>query len=81
MATSVPKVYPLDEMEIGIIDLTSSGKPTLFNSLTGHHVEVGTYGSSRVEVHVGISKLLDERMEDKNYAVQDGDEITFLFNV
>ena len=63
MAPLVLRVYSVDEMEIGVIGLTSSGKTTLFNAITGGHAEVGTYGSSRAEVHVGISRVRDNRLD------------------
>ncbi len=56
-------------MEIGIIGLPYSGKTTLFQTLTG--LEAGqAHSSGKVEVHRGIVKVPDERL----------DRLTQIFN-
>jgi hypothetical protein len=48
-------------MKVGIVGYASSGKTTIFNTLTGLHAEVG-YGS-RERTNLGIIKVPDERIE------------------
>ncbi len=56
-------------MEVGIVGLPVSGKTTLFSTLTGQPVE-SLHGSGKVEVHRGVVKVPDERL----------DRLTEIFN-
>ncbi len=49
-------------MEIGIVGLPVSGKTTLFSTLTGQEVEARP-GSGKIEVHRGIVKVPDKRLD------------------
>ncbi len=49
-------------MEIGIIGLPQSGKTTLFNALTGLHVDLG-YAGGRKNANRGVAKVPDTRLE------------------
>lgn len=55
-------------MEVGIVGLPVSGKTTLFSTLTGQ--SAGAFGGGKVEVHRGIVKVPDPRL----------DELTNIFN-
>ncbi|RMF60393.1 MAG: redox-regulated ATPase YchF [Calditrichaeota bacterium] len=57
-------------MEVGIVGLPVSGKTTLFSTLTGQKVEMGYGGAGKVEVHRGVVKVPDERL----------DRLTEIFN-
>ncbi len=48
-------------MRVGIIGLARSGKTTIFNSLTGSHAEVGTFGSR--EANIAVIKVPDPRID------------------
>ena len=48
-------------MQIAIVGLPSSGKTTVFNTLTRGHVETGGYGG--MTLHVGVVKVPDERLD------------------
>jgi GTP-binding protein YchF len=48
-------------MQIAIVGLAGSGKTTVFNTLTRGHVETGGYGG--LELHVGVVKVPDARLE------------------
>ena len=50
-------------MEIGLIGLSQSGKTTLLSALTRGRSEVGTHGSGRQEVHAGVSRMADLRLD------------------
>ncbi len=50
-------------MKIGLVGLPKSGKTSLFNLLTGQHVATSSYGASRGEMHVGIARVPDERVD------------------
>jgi len=50
-------------MNIGLIGLPSVGKTTLFNLLTGSNIEVTGFSQGKVEAHVGIAKIPDERID------------------
>ncbi len=56
-------------MEVGIVGLPVSGKTTLFSTLTGQAGEA-SHGSGKIEVHRGIVKVPDERL----------DQLTAVFN-
>jgi len=48
-------------VQIAIIGLPSSGKTTVFNTLTRGHAETGGYGG--MTLHVGVVKVPDERLD------------------
>ncbi|HEU4921051.1 MAG TPA: redox-regulated ATPase YchF [Candidatus Limnocylindrales bacterium] len=48
-------------MQIAIVGLAGSGKTTVFNTLTRGHAETGGYGG--MELHVGVVKVPDERLD------------------
>lgn len=48
-------------MQIAIVGLAASGKTTVFNTLTRGHVETGGFGG--LELHVGVVKVPDERLD------------------
>ncbi len=50
-------------MKLGIIGLPNSGKTTLFNVLTGRHVQTGTFTPADAEPNIGIVKVPDERLD------------------
>jgi ribosome-binding ATPase len=48
-------------VQIAIVGLPSSGKTTVFNTLTRGHAETGGYGG--MTLHVGVVKVPDERLD------------------
>jgi GTP-binding protein YchF len=50
-------------MKIGLIGLPKSGKTTLFNLLTGAHVATSRYDTGRAELHTGIARVPDPRVD------------------
>jgi GTP-binding protein YchF len=48
-------------MQIAIVGLAGSGKTTVFNTLTRGHAETGGFGG--MELHVGVVKVPDDRLE------------------
>jgi GTP-binding protein YchF len=50
-------------MKIGLIGLPKSGKTTLFNLLTGATLATSRYDSGRAELHAGIARVPDERVD------------------
>src|SRR3954447_25944304 len=48
-------------MQIAIVWLSGSGKTTVFNTLTRGHAETGGFGG--MELHVGVVKVPDQRLE------------------
>ena len=50
-------------MEIAIIGLPQSGKTTLFNALTRGHAETTGAGGGGAQMHVGVVKVDDPRVE------------------
>ena len=48
-------------MKVGIIGFARSGKTTIFNSLTGAHAAVGTFGSR--ESNIAVIKVPDPRVD------------------
>ena len=49
-------------MKIGIIGLPSSGKTTIFNSLTHGNAEVGGFGTPQ-SANIGVAHVPDERVD------------------
>ncbi len=50
-------------MKIGLIGLPKSGKTTLFNLLTGASVATPRYETGRAELHTGIARVPDPRVD------------------
>src|SRR5712691_4226064 len=50
-------------MKIGLIGLPKSGKTTLFNLLTGSKVATARYDASRAELHTGVARVPDPRVD------------------
>jgi len=50
-------------MKIGLIGLPKSGKTTLFNLLTGSSVATSKYDAGRAELHTGIARVPDPRVD------------------
>ena len=50
-------------MKIGLIGLAKSGKTTLFNLLTGANVATSRYDSGRAELHTGVARVPDPRVD------------------
>lgn len=50
-------------MKIGLIGLSRSGKTTLFNLLTGANVATSRFETGRVELHTGVARVPDPRVE------------------
>src|SRR5690242_1774151 len=50
-------------MKIGLIGLPKSGKTSLFNLLTGQQVATSSFGATRGEMHIGVARVPDERVE------------------
>ena len=50
-------------MEIGIIGLPQSGKTTVFNALTRGHADTTGASGSATEMHVGVVKVPDPRLD------------------
>jgi ribosome-binding ATPase len=50
-------------MKIGLIGLAKTGKTTLFNLLTGAHVTTSRYDTGRAELHAGIARVPDARVD------------------
>jgi ribosome-binding ATPase YchF (GTP1/OBG family) len=50
-------------MKIGLIGRPKSGKTTLFNLLTGAAVATSRYDSGRSEMHTGIARVPDARVD------------------
>ena len=50
-------------MKITIIGLSNSGKTTVFNALTGLHIETAVYPTTSGDPHLGVVKVPDERVE------------------
>jgi GTP-binding protein YchF len=48
-------------MQIAIVGLAGSGKTTVFNTLTRGHADTGGFGG--MELHVGVVKVPDERLD------------------
>ena len=50
-------------MKIGLIGLPRSGKTTLFNLLTGAKVATARYDTGRAELHTGVARVPDARVD------------------
>jgi GTP-binding protein YchF len=50
-------------MKIGLVGLPKSGKTTLFNLLTGSSVATSKYDAGRAELHTGIARVPDPRVD------------------
>lgn len=50
-------------MKIGLIGLPKSGKTTLFNLLTGSNVPTSRYDTGRTELHTGVARVPDARVD------------------
>ena len=50
-------------MKIGLVGLPKSGKTTLFNLLTGSSVATSRYDGGRAELHTGIARVPDPRVD------------------
>jgi len=50
-------------MRIGLVGLPRSGKTTLFNLLTGSSVPTSRYDTGRTELHTGVARVPDERVD------------------
>ncbi len=50
-------------MKIGLIGLPTVGKTSLFNLLTGSHIEVTGFSQGKVEANLGVAKIPDERLD------------------
>jgi ribosome-binding ATPase len=50
-------------MKIGLVGLPKSGKTSLFNLLTGATVATSSFGTARGEMHAGVARVPDARVE------------------
>jgi hypothetical protein len=50
-------------MKIGLVGLPKSGKTSLFNLLTGASLATSSYGGSRAEMHAGVARVPDPRVD------------------
>src|SRR6266705_1663883 len=50
-------------MKIGLVGLPKSGKTSLFNLLTGASVATSSFGGARAEMHSGVARVPDERVD------------------
>jgi GTP-binding protein YchF len=50
-------------MKIGLVGLPKSGKTTLFNLLTGSAVTTSRFDGGRAELHTGIARVPDSRVD------------------
>src|SRR5256712_8985885 len=50
-------------MKIGLVGLPKSGKTTLFNLLTGSSVATARYDTGRAELHTGVARVPDTRVD------------------
>jgi GTP-binding protein YchF len=50
-------------MKIGLVGLPKSGKTSLFNLLTGSSLATSSFGGSRAEMHAGVARVPDDRVD------------------
>jgi len=50
-------------VKIGLIGLPKSGKTTLFNLLTGSSVQTARFDTGRAELHTGVARVPDPRVD------------------
>jgi hypothetical protein len=50
-------------MKIGLVGLPKSGKTSLFNLLTGSSVATSSFGTARGEMHAGVARVPDARVD------------------
>jgi GTP-binding protein YchF len=50
-------------MKIGLVGLPRSGKTTLFNLLTGANIATSRYEGGRAELHTGVARVPDPRVD------------------
>src|SRR5262247_1336006 len=50
-------------MKIGLVGLPKSGKTTLFNLLTGARVATSRFDAGRGELHTGVARVPDPRVD------------------
>jgi GTP-binding protein YchF len=50
-------------VKIGLVGLPKSGKTSLFNLLTGASVATSSFGTARGEMHAGVARVPDERVD------------------
>ena len=50
-------------MKIGLVGLPKSGKTSLFNLLTGATVATSSFGTARGEMHAGVARVPDARVD------------------
>jgi len=50
-------------MKIGLVGLSKGGKTTLFNLLTGSSVATSKYDGGRAELHTGVARVPDPRVD------------------
>src|SRR5262249_26023837 len=50
-------------IKICLVGLPKSGKASLFNLLTGSSVATSSFGASRGEMHAGVARVPDERVD------------------
>src|SRR5438477_10087275 len=50
-------------MKIGLVGLPKSGKTTLFNLRTGSDVPTSRYDGGRAELHTGVARVPDDRVD------------------
>jgi len=53
-------------MKIGIVGLPLSGKTTLYNAITGAHVDTAAFMGGKTEAHQSVVHVPDERLEKLN---------------
>src|SRR5262245_27421069 len=50
-------------MKIGLIGLPKSGKTAPFNRLTGSELATARYGGGRAQLHTGVARVPDARVD------------------
>ncbi|HEY7867994.1 MAG TPA: GTPase, partial [Methylomirabilota bacterium] len=50
-------------MKIGLVGLPKSGKTALFNLLTGSSVATSSFGTTRGQMHAGVARVPDARVD------------------